>query len=384
MNLGIVGVGKLGLAFALAFEQAGIKIVASSYKPSYVESLQNGSFASTEPKVDQMLAASKNITFTCNNHEVIDSCDIIYVMVATPSLASGDYDVSAVWQVANDFASYPGNVNGKVLVIGCTTNPGVCEQIQFFLQNRGVTVVYCPTFAAQGTVVQNIMHPECVLIGAQDLQSGDQIKQLFLQMVPDSTAISMMGMTAAEIVKLAANCRATMMIAYHNLVGQTMLAAGLEQDLQGALEFLNTSKTNHQWRFGFGFGGPCFPRDNRSFAHYNRSLDLDFELGVVIDRANKQHADFLTQYLIGKNHLELPFYFPYVSYKPGVAIFEESQQLKVCENLLTLGYTVYVNLDRYLPRELQLDLKDRFGDLVRFANQQEVRQANLQLFKVDL
>jgi hypothetical protein len=33
---------------------------------------------------------------------VLEECDIIYTLVATPSLPSGDYDVSAVWKVVDD------------------------------------------------------------------------------------------------------------------------------------------------------------------------------------------------------------------------------------------------------------------------------------------
>jgi UDP-N-acetyl-D-mannosaminuronate dehydrogenase len=40
MNIGILGVGKLGLVYALSFERHGMTVWASSYKQEYVESLQ--------------------------------------------------------------------------------------------------------------------------------------------------------------------------------------------------------------------------------------------------------------------------------------------------------------------------------------------------------
>ena len=39
MKIGIIGVGKLGLAFALMFEQHGFDVIASSYKTEYVDNL---------------------------------------------------------------------------------------------------------------------------------------------------------------------------------------------------------------------------------------------------------------------------------------------------------------------------------------------------------
>ena len=64
MNIGIIGVGKLGLSYALVFEECGFNIVASSYKQEYVESLQNKIIDTVEPGVQERLTHSKNIKFT--------------------------------------------------------------------------------------------------------------------------------------------------------------------------------------------------------------------------------------------------------------------------------------------------------------------------------
>ena len=56
-----------------------------------------------EPEVEDLLRVSKNFRATTNNQEVIDECDLIYTLVATPSLEDGSYDVSAVWNVVEDF-----------------------------------------------------------------------------------------------------------------------------------------------------------------------------------------------------------------------------------------------------------------------------------------
>ena len=169
MNIGILGVGKLGLVYALSFERNGAQVYASSYKQEYVESLQRRDTSNiTEPEIADLLTRSKNITFTVDNHEVIKNCDVMYVMVATPSLPNGSYDISAIREVANDIVNHPGPVDNKILIVGSTVNPGDCEEFQSLVAPRNVHVVYSPTFAAQGSVLRDIENPVALLLGTEN------------------------------------------------------------------------------------------------------------------------------------------------------------------------------------------------------------------------
>lgn len=384
MNIGIIGVGKLGLAFALVFEQHGFTVFASSYKKEYVEKLNKKLVDSVEPQIKEMLAKSTNISFTTDNHHVIANCDVIYVMVATPSLDSGEYDMSAVWEVAQDINQHQGNVKDKVLIIGCTTNPGVCEEIQKTLSHRQVHVVYTPTFAAQGSVIANIQDPHTLLIGTNNSSVAKQCEQFFSQIIAHNTPRFHMSSTAAEIVKLSGNCRATALISYTNMVGQVLIESGLEKDLDVVMECLNGVKANTKFKFGFGYGGPCFPRDNRSFVHYANKIGLDFKLGRSVDEFNSSHPDYLTKYFVSKNSTKLPFYFDYVSYKRGVNIFEESQQLMVCKKLLAMGCKVYINPSEFLLTKIIKDLQSEFKDLVEFESLENLTKQQVSVFEIKI
>ena len=81
--------------------------------------LKNKTYESTEPGVEQLIKKSK-IHFTISNQDVISHCDFIYVMVPTPSTDLGDYDISAVEEVIQDFIDSKTPVTDKILVIGCT------------------------------------------------------------------------------------------------------------------------------------------------------------------------------------------------------------------------------------------------------------------------
>lgn len=381
MNIGIIGVGRLGLAYALVFEKNNFTVFASSYKQDYVENLKQKKIDSVEPGIAEMLSSSKNIYFTTDNHEIINNCDVIYVMVATPSRPEGDYDVSAVLDVAHDFLNHPGRVDNKILIIGSTVNPGTSAVVENMLTEKGVHVVYSPTFVAQGTVVKDIQDPHTLSIGTENYQVAEKCKEIFSTIIASDTPIYVMNPLTAEILKLAGNCRTTMLISFFNMIGQMLLHSGLEKDIKTACDYLNCVKLNMKLRFGFGYGGPCFPRDNRAFVHYAQSQGLDYPLGTVVDQFNIDHIDWLTEYFIKTNTKNLPFYFSYVSYKKGVNIFEESHQLAVCKKLLEKGHVVYVELSEYLLPKIQQDLSKEFTNLIKFVT---IDKLDSEVYKIDL
>ena len=96
MKIGLIGAGRLGICLALLIEKAGYEVLASDNRVDYINSLQKGIIDTAEPEVQQYLSDAKNIEFTTDNLRVISECDLIFTLVATPSLADGSYDVSAV------------------------------------------------------------------------------------------------------------------------------------------------------------------------------------------------------------------------------------------------------------------------------------------------
>lgn len=376
-KVGVIGVGKLGLAYALLFEKAGLDVVASSYKQEYVSELSNKKISSHEPGIRELLESSTNIEFTIDNHRVIDQCDVVYVMVATPSNDQGDYDMSAIYQVAEDFLNHNGSVSNKILVIGSTVNPGTTDQVQQMLNKKNVHVVYCPTFVAQGSVLRDITNPHTFSLGTKNSAIAVECKKIFSKILtdPDSTPIYEMQPLTAEILKIAGNCRATLLISFFNMIGECLLHNNLEEDLDTAMQYLNFVKKATVWNFGFGFGGPCYPRDNRSFEHYVKQIGMEYPFAGIVDQFNHSHDRFLTEFLLKQNDNCLPFYFEYISYKKGVDIFEESRQYNVCQQLLNSGAKVYVEDTVFLPAHIKSELKHRFDSLVQFVNLKDITES---------
>ena len=368
MKIGVIGAGRLGICFALLCEQAGYDVLVSDVREDYVKNLRNKFISTNEPEVSKLLSTSPRLSATNSNSKVIRECDIIYTLVATPSKRDGSYDVSAVWDVVQDIKKVK-KVQGKAFVVGCTTNPGDCKEFQNELDKSGVDVFYNPEFIAQGTIINDLRTADMVLIGGKRNESYDQLCEIYNRIQETSPKISIMSTTAAELVKLAVNCFLTTKISYANMVGQVMALSGMEEEIPTVLGAIgDDSRIGRKYlNFGFGFGGPCLPRDNRAFASHAKKLGLDYNLGDTTDNFNNEHATFIKDYFVYRNPQNLPFYFDYVSYKKGTDILTESQQYRLCVDLLDDGYEVYINDNDAIMDMISDDLSDKYPDTVKFG-----------------
>ncbi len=342
MKIGLIGAGRLGICLALLINEAGYEVLASDVREDYVNDLQNKKCGTTEPGVQEFLERSRNIDFTTDNNKVIKECDLIFTLVQTPSYEDGSYNVEAVHKVVMDFVDAP-DTAGKSLVIGCTTNPGDCDKFQRALSDKGVDVYYNPEFIAQGSIISDLRHADMVLIGGNGHHAG--VLEDIYEKIQDGfkePSIHFMSPKAAELTKIATNCYLTTKISYANQVGQVMIRDGMDDEVDKVLKAIGSDSRigNKYLGYGFGYGGPCFPRDNRAFASYAEEVGVFFNLGETIDNFNGEHTEFLRDYYIDKNPDKLPYCFKYLTYKKGIDILTESRPYDLALELLRDGYRV--------------------------------------------
>ena len=363
MKIGLIGAGRLGICLALLIEQEGYHVIASDVREDYVKDLQNKKINSTEPQVQELLEHSINLEFTTDNRKVIRESDIIFTLVQTPSLEDGSYDVSAVWKVVEDIkqemssiANYP-----KSFVVGCTTNPGDCDQFKDALP-ESVDVYYNPEFIAQGSIVDDLRHADMVLLGGKGQHSG-ALEMMYYQIQNGFKVanVNTMSAKAAELTKIAVNCYLTTKITYANQVGQVMIRDGMEDEVKTVLKAIGgDSRIGTKYlNYGFGFGGPCFPRDNRAFAAYASKAGVETPLGATTDKFNDEHTKFLKEYYVNKNKDNHAYVFHYLTYKDGVDILTESRPYDLALSLVEDGYDVYC---------LDSTVKDKIDPRIKFSD----------------
>lgn len=370
MKIGVIGAGRLGICFALLCEQAGYDVLVSDIREDYVNDLNNRKITTNEPEVEDLLRVSKNFRATTNNREVIDECDLIYTLVATPSNDDGSYDVSSVWQVVSEFADVE---RRKYLVIGCTTNPGDCDNFQKQVP-RNVKVLYNPEFIAQGSIVSDLKKADMVLLGVnQEMENIDvvrDIEDIYRKIQTTRAIVCSMSTKSAEITKIAVNCFLTTKISYANMVGDVLHMAGCGDEVTAVLRAIGCdSRIGKKYLgWGLGYGGPCLPRDNRAFAHFAKGVGLEYNLGYVTDGFNNEHAKIVCDYWDTMNKSGKPFYMEYITYKKGTDILTESQQYRLALDLLDRGHKVYIQNDRRVTPQVSEYLDKTYGDRVRFVD----------------
>lgn len=340
LKIGVIGIGKLGICFSMELCKLNFvkEVVGFDVSESYIRSFNDGTFNSLEPQVNNLYNKYKHKFKATLNKEELSTCDVTYVFVQTPSLENGEYDHSQILECLSGYKdSYP-----KLVVVGCTTFPGFCEKLQEKLGN-GISVFYSPLFIAQGNIVRGITHPDFVLVGAKNLDSDDLqlIKQINTSVTENNCDIHTMSLTEAEITKLALNCFITTKIAYCNMVGDIVKTSG--GDPSKVLKAISTDSRvgSRCMKYGFGFGGPCFPRDNRALSKFASNMNVKAEISKASDISNKDHLEFMIQEVLS-GKVSQPVEIPYLSYKKDSYLIECSQQLEFAIRLKNLGVSLNI------------------------------------------
>lgn len=341
----MIGMGRLGICTALCFEKSGWDVLGSDVIESYVESINKKTLRSGEPRVEEMLKASKNLRCTTSVDEIVAHSNLIMILVATPTGTGADqaYDCGVLSRVLSDLNHR--KLHDKNIVICCTVMPTYIDRVAKHLIRDCVrtTISYNPEFIAQGDVIRGLQNPDMVLIGEGSKEAGDILEKIHHSMVLNKPIVSRMSPASAEITKLAINCFITTKISYCNMISNIAdnTPNAVKEDILKAVGA--DSRIGSKCLLpGFGFGGPCFPRDNRALGTHARNVGVDPCVSDATDEFNVLHADYIAERMI-KNGGD-SFVIDDVAYKPKcpVDIIEESHKLEVAKRLVRKGKKVTI------------------------------------------
>ena len=100
-------------------------------------------------------------------------------------------------------------------------------------------------------------------------------------------------------------------------------------------------------KYGFGFGGPCFPRDNRALAKCGEEVGIVAEIANATDAMNEKHLQYQIEDFVKNNpDKSKSVKMDFVTYKKESVLLEESQQLKFALALKDLGYKIEISDQR--------------------------------------
>lgn len=370
MKIGIVGLGKVGIPFALLCKESGLSVVVSDNDEELIYNLNQNVCLTIEPHIQRMLFEQQGIS-TSDPIEIIKDSDIIFTFIDTTPFLDGNIDTSVVFEVANlffDASKLDIPLYDKKFVIGTTTNPGDVEQIQKKLDMFNIQVAYHPVLSENGEIVSTLKNSDLLIIGTNHQQIFDNIIQIYQTIQKKSINSFMMDMKSAEIAKLAVSSFVSIKNTFANMIGNLMTNLGIDKDINLVLNAIGSDSRigTKELKYSFGFGGPIISRDNKALKYILEHSDTDVNLISKIDDLNKLHLDFLKKKYVNQNpDKSIPFVINGLSYKKYTNILESSQQYQLCLDLLNEGYTINVVEDSLVSSNLN-SLSESYSGRLKF------------------
>jgi len=306
MNIGFIGLGKLGLPCALAIESRGHKVVG--YDPSEqvkdiigTKKLQYQEIWAQE-HLDKSKIEIKSI------QDVVSESDIIFVPIQTPHGKEfegttripderKDFDYSHLIRGIKDLEIEMWyQQTRKVVIIISTVLPGtIRKEIKPLIDhNPYFKLCYNPFFIAMGTTMRDFLHPEFILFGQDDdwaLKTAKKFYKTITHAPVFETTIE-----NAELIKVCYNTFISTKLSFTNTVMEMChkLPNTNCDDVMNALA-LGSKRilAESYWSGGMGDGGGCHPRDNIALSWLSRELDLSHDWFDNIMKQREKQTDWL-------------------------------------------------------------------------------------------
>jgi UDPglucose 6-dehydrogenase len=310
IQIAVVGSGNVGLVAAVCFAEIGHDVICVDNDERKVAALESGDTLIHEKYLPELLERYRNtsIRFTTDLSEATRECEAIFIAVGTPQSEAGDADLSYVEAVACEIARSLSSY--KVIVEKSTVPVYTNEWIRRAIERNGVArslfdVVSNPEFLREGTAVQDFLHPDRIVVGADSEAATTLLSAIYAPLTsgayyqrPDSIpgACSVAApppllntsTKSAEIIKHASNAFLALKISFINAVSNLCEAtdANIEQVARGI--GLDSRIGPRFLRPGIGYGGSCFPKDVAAFRSVADQLGIDFNLLTEVEKINAQ------------------------------------------------------------------------------------------------
>lgn len=374
VKLSVIGLGKLGTCMAACFASKGFETTGLDINKNMVDAINRGQASVVEPRLQELLTASRDkLIATTDLEELIHNSDITFLVTPTPSEPDGHFSdrylKSALEPLATSLKK--SNKEYHLFVITSTVSPGTTDESLIPLVenysarklNKGFGVCYSPEFIALGSVINDFLNPDLVLIGESDQPAGDQLIKIYEAVCENKPYIARMSIVSAEIMKISLNSYITMKISFANALANICEAVP-GADIDAITRALGADKriSPYYIRGSLAYGGPCFPRDNKAFVTFARKFGHEARLAETTDEVNQYQTSHLKDLVLKHLPDDRKISILGLAYKPHTPVIEESAAVKLIEELLGKE----VNITVYDPLAMD-NARMAFGDAINYA-----------------
>jgi UDPglucose 6-dehydrogenase len=313
VRISVIGCGYVGLVSGACLAAIGHDVICADSDDSKIRKLNSGEVPIYEEHLDKVIDAARGagkLSFTNSVADAVRAGDAVFICVGTPPLADGGADLSAIENVARVIASA---ARTPKLVIEKSTVPvQTGQQVKRALQVYGrdhratFRVASNPEFLREGTAVEDLLHPDRIVVGVDDAESERQLREIYQPIMDgkfncpihssgcpklESARFIVTTINSAELIKHASNSFLALKISYANLISDLCEKLGANVDEVTHAVGMDPRIGPQFLRAGIGFGGFCLPKDVQAFIRLAERAGVDFSMLKEAERVNKRRID---------------------------------------------------------------------------------------------
>ncbi len=273
-TIAVIGVGYVGLPTAATLAHLGHQVTCGDADPAKVAMLQKGQVPIVEDHLEELVRQGQEadrLRFVVGASAAVEGAEFVFLCVPTPQGDDGSADLSYVEAVAKEIG--PLLTPGTIIVNKSTVPVGSTLVVERVLGRSDLAVVSNPEFLREGTAVPDSLHPERIVVGADDQAAAAKVGDLF---AGTHAPLLITDAATAETIKYASNAFLATKLSFVNAVAGLCEAVGA--DVRDVILGLGYDK-----RIGFeylrpgpGWGGSCLPKDTRALVHIAEQAGYDF------------------------------------------------------------------------------------------------------------
>lgn len=341
-----MGTGHVGLVTAASLAKIGHDVVGVDDDQSKIVNLRSGRAPFFEPGLQELLdetMSAGRLRFIQDPAEALRDAEVVFICVGTPGRADGEANMIAVEAVALSIAAH---ATKELTVVAKSTVPvQSAERIRSVLQRASshrFHVVSNPEFMRQGRAVEEALHPDRILVGAENEQGHRVMRELYRPLLAEGVSYFATDLRTAELAKHACNAFLALKISYANALARLCEITGADvvsiADIMGSdprigRDFLNA---------GLGYGGYCLPKDVAAFQAQAARLGYEFRLLDETQRINDESVEAAFQKVNEAlwNLEEKRIVLLGLAFKPRTDDVRDAPALKLARRLLDAGALV--------------------------------------------
>lgn len=351
VRLSVIGLGKLGSPMVAVFAEKGYPVVGLDINPAFVEALSAGRAPVEEPGLQALIDKNRQRIRATTDYDVaIRDSDVTFIIVPTPSGAnlffSNQYVIEALERIGKALRKKSGY---HCVVVTSTVMPGSTGgELQAALEAASgrrvgaeMGLCYNPEFIALGSVIRDMLLPDLILIGESDERAGGMLEDIYKNSTESNPQIHRMNFVNAELTKISVNTYVTTKISYANMIADICdHLPGADADVVNLAVGADSRIGKKYLKSAIGYGGPCFPRDNKAFAALGRKLGARCDLAEATDRINDHQLARLQGAVEAAAAPGASVAILGLSYKPDTGVIEAAQGVMLAKLLSDGGYRV--------------------------------------------